>query len=67
MSTIPRITDLAALASLDGAELIEVSVLSDTVTTTATTISAAAADNSYNDSGSGFVAGTAAVFFVVGS
>lgn len=51
-----RITDLLAAAALAGTELFEVAQLSDTVTITATTISAAAADNSYNDSANGFVA-----------
>lgn len=51
-----KISQMTAVASLTGAELIEVSQLSATVTKTATTISAAASDNSYNDSGSGFIA-----------
>jgi len=51
-----RITDLAAASALTGAELVEVSQLSDTVAITAATISAAASDNSYNDSANGFVA-----------
>lgn len=50
-----RITDLDAAAALLGAELLELSMLSDTITITATTISAQASDNSFNDSGSGFV------------
>jgi hypothetical protein len=53
--TLKRITDLPAAGTLTGDELLEVSQLSTTVTITATTISAAASDNSYNDSGSGFV------------
>jgi hypothetical protein len=57
-----RITDLTAAAGLTGAELVEVSQLSSTVTITAATISALASDNSYNDSGAGFVAAG----FVVG-
>lgn len=50
-----RITDLDAASALTGDELIELSQLSDTVTITATTISAAASDNSFNDSANGFV------------
>lgn len=50
-----RITDLTAALALSGAELLEISQLSDTVTITAATISAAAADNSFNDSANGFV------------
>lgn len=49
------IGQLTAAGSLAGTELIEIQKLSATVTITAATISAAAADNSYNDSGSGFV------------
>lgn len=56
MAGLKRITDLAAAGALTGDELLEVSQLSTTVTITAATISAAATDNSYNDSGSGFVA-----------
>lgn len=52
---LKRITDLAAASALLGNELVEVSQLSTAVKITAGTISAAAADNSYNDSGSGFV------------
>lgn len=55
---ISRLDDAAAL---DGSELVEVSQLSTTVTITAATISALAADNSYNDSGNGFVAAGFAV------
>lgn len=51
-----RISQLTAAATLSGAELVEVSQLSATVTKTATTISAQASDNSFNDSGNGFVA-----------
>lgn len=51
-----QISGLNAAATLTGNELIEVSQVSSTVTITATTISAQASDNSYNDSGSGFVA-----------
>ena len=50
-----RITDLNAATALTGAELIEVSQLSTAVKITAATISAAAADNSLNDSANGFV------------
>ncbi len=50
-----RITDLDAASPLTNAELIEVSQLSTTVKIIGTTISAQASDNSYNDSGSGFV------------
>lgn len=50
------IGQLSAAGSVAGTELIELQKLSATVTITAATISAAAADNSYNDSGSGFVA-----------
>lgn len=50
-----RITDLLQAGSLSGDELIEISQLSSTVTITATTISAQASDNSYNDSGAGFI------------
>ena len=49
---LKRITDLSAASTLIGDELLEVSQLSTTVTITATTISAQASDNSYNDSGS---------------
>ena len=56
-----RITDLTAASALTGAELVEVSQLSTTVKITAGTLSAQASDNSYNDSGSGFVAAGFAV------
>ena len=49
------IGQLTAAGSVAGTELIELQKLSTTVTITAATISASAADNSYNDSGSGFV------------
>lgn len=55
------ITALAIADTLTGDELVEVSQLSSTVTMTAATISALASDNSYNDSGSGFVAAGFAV------
>lgn len=58
---VTRITGMPAASALSGAELVEVSQLSDTVTISAATISAAAADNSYNDSGAGFVAAGFAV------
>lgn len=56
-----RITDLEAAGAQTGAELVEVSQLSDTVFIEAVTISAQASDNSYNDSGSGFVSAGFAV------
>ena len=49
-----RISQLTAAATLSGAELVEVSQLSASVTITATTISADASDNSFNDSANGF-------------
>jgi hypothetical protein len=55
MAGLKRITDLPLAGTIDGDELLEISQLSSTVTITATTISAAASDNSFNDSGSGFV------------
>lgn len=54
MST-STISALLAASSLSGIELVEVSQLSSTVTISATTISAQASDNSYNDSADGFV------------
>lgn len=56
-----KISQMTAADALIGSELLEVSQLSTTVTKTATTISALASDNSYNDSGSGFVAAGFAV------
>lgn len=50
-----KISQLTAAGALNGAEAVEVSKLSATVKRTATTISAQASDNSFNDSGSGFV------------
>lgn len=50
-----KVSTLTAAGTLTGNELVMVSQLSTTVTITATTISAQASDNSYNDSGSGFV------------
>lgn len=58
---LKRITDLPAASTLIGDELLEVSQLSTSETITATTISAQASDNSYNDSGSGFVSAGFAV------
>ena len=58
---LKRITDLPAASTLIGDELLEVSQLSTSVTITAMTISAQASDNSYNDSGSGFVSAGFAV------
>jgi hypothetical protein len=55
------ITALPAASTLLGGELIEVAQRSTTVTITATTISAAASDNSFNDSADGFVAAGFAV------
>lgn len=51
-----KISQLYAAGALAGEEIVEVSVLSDTVTITAATISADGDDNSFNDSGAGFVA-----------
>lgn len=56
-----KITDLPSSGTLDGTELLEVAKLSATVTLTAATISAQASDNSYNDSGAGFIAAGFAV------
>jgi len=50
-----RISQMTAASSIAGTEQIEVAQLSTTVTMTAATISALASDNSYNDSGSGFL------------
>jgi hypothetical protein len=60
MST-KRVTDLPAAASLTGNEFLELSKLSTTVKITASTISAQASDNSFNDSAAGFVAAGFAV------
>jgi hypothetical protein len=51
-----KITQMVAAGTLTGTELLEVSQPSSSVTITASTISAQASDNSYNDSGSGFLA-----------
>lgn len=56
-----KISELAAAGALAGTELVEVSKLSAAVTITATTISAQASDNSFNDSADGFVAAGFAV------
>lgn len=50
-----RISDLTAASSVSGTELVEISQLSSTITITGTTLSALAADNSYNDSANGFL------------
>lgn len=50
-----KISQLAAAASLLGSELVELSKLSTTVVMTATTLSALASDNSYNDSAAQFI------------
>lgn len=50
-----KISQMAEAPSLDGSELLELSRLSSTITITADTISALASDNSYNDSGDGFI------------
>jgi hypothetical protein len=50
-----RISALAAASTLTGDELVEVSQLSTTIRISAGTISALASDNSYNDSGNGFL------------
>jgi hypothetical protein len=49
------ITGLPAADTLTGGEVLDASQLSTTVTITASTISAQASDNSFNDSGSGFL------------
>src|SRR5687768_12083814 len=54
-------SQLTAAGTLTGAEAVAISVLSTTVTVTAATISAVASDNSYNDSGNGFLAAGFAV------
>jgi hypothetical protein len=50
------ITGLPAADTLTGDEVLDASQLSSTVTITASTIRAQASDNSFNDSGSGFLA-----------
>lgn len=49
------ISQMTAAGALLGAELLELSVLSPTIKITATTLSALASDNSFNDSGNGFL------------
>lgn len=49
------ISELSATGAIVGTELIEVSKLSTTIKIIAATLSALASDNSFNDSGSGFV------------
>jgi hypothetical protein len=58
---ISKITSMLAATSLTGDELLEVSQVSTTIKITATTLSALASDNSYNDSANGFVAAGFAV------
>lgn len=58
---IKQISALPAAGALSGSELVEVSHTSATVTITATTISAQASDNSFNDTGLGFTAAGFAV------
>jgi hypothetical protein len=55
MAGLKRITDLPIASSVLGDELIEVSQVSTTVRIVGTTISAQASDNSFNDSGNGFI------------
>lgn len=55
MTDVP-ISKLTAASAYTGDELTIISQLSTTVTMTATTLSAAAADNSYNDSANQFIA-----------
>jgi hypothetical protein len=52
---LKRITDLLAATALTGSERLEASQRSNTIVRTATTISALASDNSFNDSGNGFL------------
>lgn len=61
MSNLPISKFTAAVTPFTGEELLEVSQLSATVTRTATTISALASDNSYNDSATGFISAGFAV------
>lgn len=56
-----KISQMPAAGSVAGTEQFEVSQLSTSVIKTATTISALASDNSYNDSGSGFISAGFAV------
>lgn len=48
-------SQLPANGTITGDEVMQISQLSTTVTITATTLSAQASDNSYNDSANGFV------------
>lgn len=50
-----KISQLDSVSSIDGNELVEISKRSTTVFLTASTISASAADNSFNDSAGGFI------------
>lgn len=52
---LKRISDLQSSTALVGDELVELSQVSTTVTITASTISALAVDNSFNDSAAGFL------------
>lgn len=61
MAGLKRITDLPAAATLIGDELVEVSQVSSVTTLSASTIAAAASDNSFNDASSGFVSAGFAV------
>lgn len=61
MAEFYRISDLPAASSLIGDELVEISQVSTTVVRSSTTISAQASDNSFNDSGAGFVSAGFAV------
>lgn len=54
-------SELPAASAITGDELVVISQLDATITITASTISALAADNSYNDSANGFVAAGFAV------
>jgi hypothetical protein len=62
MADLTYISQLPDAGTLDGSEVIVLSQKSTTITITVATISALASDNSFNDSGSGFVAAG----FVVG-
>lgn len=56
MADLTYIPQLPDADTLDGSEELVISQKSTSVTITAATISALASDNSFNDSGSGFVA-----------
>lgn len=60
-----RIHQYDTAGSIDGEEYLIVAKKSATVTITASTISAAASDNSYNDSGNGFGIFTAGMAVIV--